>query len=63
MVLIRPSYDFGDGILLGTAFSFTRIGADYLTTDRPVGRSAATEALPFAVQIVPRISAGHAIGL
>ena len=26
------SYDFGDAVLLGTMFSFTRIGADYLTT-------------------------------
>ena len=26
------SYDFGDAILLASTFSFTRIGADYLTT-------------------------------
>ncbi len=29
---LSESYDFGDGVNLGTMFSFTRIGADYLTT-------------------------------
>jgi hypothetical protein len=49
------SYDFGDAILLGTAFSFTRIGADYLTT---IGLSLDPQrqnAYTFAVQIVPRL--------
>jgi hypothetical protein len=48
------SYDFGDAILLGTSFSFTRIGADYLTT---IGLSLDPQrqnAYTFAVQIVPR---------
>ncbi len=29
---LSESYDFGDGVNLGTMFSFTRIGADYLTS-------------------------------
>jgi hypothetical protein len=49
------SYDFGDAILLASMFSFTRIGADYLTT---IGLSVDPQrmnAYTFAVQIVPRI--------
>jgi hypothetical protein len=51
------SYDFGDAILLGTMFSFTRIGADYLTT---VGLSVDPQrnSYNFAFQIVPRLGPG-----
>jgi hypothetical protein len=51
------SYDFGDGISLGTAFSFTRIGADYLTT---IGLSGDPQrnSLQFAFQVTPRLSGG-----
>jgi hypothetical protein len=48
------SYDFGDAILLGTTFAFTRIGADYLTT---VGLTVDPQrsSYMFAFQIVPRL--------
>jgi hypothetical protein len=48
------SYDFGDAVLLSSMFSFTRIGADYLTT---VGLAVDPQrgSYNFAVQIVPRL--------
>jgi hypothetical protein len=52
------SYDFGDAILLASMFSFTRIGADYLTT---IGLSVDPQrlnAFNFGVTIMPRISPG-----
>ncbi len=52
------SYDFGDAILLASMFSFTRIGADYITT---IGLSVDPQRLNsfnFGVQIVPRLSPG-----
>jgi len=51
------SYDFGDAILLGTMFSFTRIGADYLTT---VGLAVDPQrnSYNFAFQVVPRLGPG-----
>jgi hypothetical protein len=49
------SYDFGDAVLLGTMFSFTRIGADYLTTIGLAVDPQRMNAYTFAVQIVPRI--------
>ncbi len=60
------SYDFGNKIPLGSMFSFTRIGADYLTS---VGLSYDPQrnASTFAVQISPRLSPnlrlGGAVGL
>jgi hypothetical protein len=55
------SYDFGDAILLGSMFSFTRIGADYLTT---VGLSVDPQrkSYMFAFQIIPRLSPGMRSG-
>ena len=49
------SYDFGNGILLGSLFSFTRIGADYLTT---VGIAAnpLQNSYTFGFTVMPRIS-------
>ena len=49
------SYDFGDGVDLGTMFTFTRIGADYLTT---IGLSVDPQRMSyqFAVQITPRMT-------
>ena len=46
------SYDFGNKILLGSMFSLTRIGADYLTS---VGLSVdpQRQSYMFAVQISP----------
>jgi hypothetical protein len=55
------SYDFGDAILLGSMFSFTRIGADYLTT---VGLTVDPQrsSYMFAFQIIPRLSPGMRSG-
>ncbi len=55
------SYDFGDAILLGSLFSFTRIGADYLTT---FGLSVDPQrnSYMFAVQMTPRVSSGIRLG-
>ena len=55
------SYDFGNKIPLGSALSFTRIGADYLTS---VGLSydPQRQATQFAVQISPRLSPNLRIG-
>ena len=55
------SYDFGDAVDLGAAFTFTRIGADYLTT---VGLSVDPQRMSyqFAVQITPRMSPAFRMG-
>jgi hypothetical protein len=55
------SYDFGDAVDLGTTFTFTRIGADYLTT---VGLSVDPQrsSYQFAVQITPRMSPAFRMG-
>lgn len=55
------SYDFGNAILLGSSFSATRIGADYLTT---VGLSVdpQRENYTFAFEISPRLSPNLRLG-
>ena len=55
------SYDFGDAVLLGSMFSFTRIGADYLTT---IGLSVDPQRMSyqFAFQITPRLSPSFRTG-
>jgi len=55
------SYDFGNKIPLGSMLSFTRIGADYLTS---VGLSYDPQrsATQFAVQISPRLSPNLRLG-
>jgi hypothetical protein len=55
------SYDFGDAVLLASMFSFTRIGADYLTT---FGLSVDPQrgSYMFAFQIMPRISPSLQLG-
>jgi len=55
------SYDFGDAVLLASMFSFTRIGADYLTT---IGLSVDPQrnSYMFAFQITPRISPSLRLG-
>ena len=55
------SYDFGDAVDLGTMFSFTRIGADYLTT---IGLSVDPQRMSyqFAVQMTPRMNGGFSMG-
>jgi hypothetical protein len=55
------SYDFGNRILLGSMFSLTRIGADYLTS---VGLSVdpQRQSYMFAVQISPRLSPNLRLG-
>lgn len=55
------SYDFGDAVDLGTMFTFTRIGADYLTT---IGLSVDPQRMSyqFAVQITPRMSPAFRMG-
>jgi hypothetical protein len=55
------SYDFGNRILLGSMFSLTRIGADYLTS---VGLSVdpQRQSYMFAVQISPRLSPNMRLG-
>ncbi len=55
------SYDFGDAVDLGSNFTFTRIGADYLTT---IGLSVDPQrnSYQFAVQITPRMSPAFRMG-
>jgi len=55
------SYDFGNKILLGSMFSLTRIGADYLTS---VGLSVdpQRQSYTFAIQISPRLSPNLRLG-
>jgi hypothetical protein len=52
------SYDFGDAILLASTFSFTRIGADYLTTIGLAVDPQRLNSFNFGVQIVPRLGPG-----
>jgi hypothetical protein len=55
------SYDFGNAILLGSAFSITRVGADFLTT---IGMSFTPlrNNTQFALEIVPRLSPNVRLG-
>ena len=55
------SYDFGDAILLASMFSFTRIGADYLTS---FGLAVDPQrgSFNFSVQLTPRLSTGTRLG-
>lgn len=55
------SYDFGNRILLGSMFSFTRIGKDYLTS---IGLTVdpQRQSTMFAVQISPRLSPNMRLG-
>ncbi|MGC8640606.1 MAG: hypothetical protein ACP5XB_12090, partial [Isosphaeraceae bacterium] len=55
------SYDFGNRILLGSMFSFTRIGKDYLTS---IGLTVdpQRQSTMFAVQISPRLSPNMQLG-
>jgi hypothetical protein len=59
-------YDFGNAVLLGEMFSFTRIGADYLTT---IGltvdpqRSSYMFAFMLSPRISPNIRFGSGLGL
>jgi hypothetical protein len=50
------SYDFGNGILLASTFSFTRIGADYITSIGLTVDPQRQNYSGFAVQIVPRLN-------
>ena len=61
MVRSPNSYDFGDGVDLGTMFTFTRIGADYLTT---LGLSVDPQRMSyqFAFQITPRMTPAFRMG-
>ena len=54
-------YDFGEGVLLSTSFSLTRIGADFLTT---VGLSYTPlqENYSFVFELVPRFSPRTKLG-
>jgi hypothetical protein len=56
------SYDFGDAILLASTFSFTRIGADYITTIGLAVDPQRLNSFNFGVQIVPRLSSGMSSG-
>jgi hypothetical protein len=56
------SYDFGNAILLAESFSFTRIGADYLTTIGVVFDPQRTLLPQFAIAISPRLSPGLRFG-
>ena len=51
------SYDFGNAILLGSMFSVTRIGADYLST---VGLSVdpQRQSYMFSFTVMPRLGPG-----
>ncbi|WP_165226748.1 hypothetical protein [Aquisphaera insulae] len=55
------SYDFGNKILLGSMFSLTRIGADYLTS---VGLNVdpQRQSYMFAIQVSPRLSPNIRLG-
>jgi hypothetical protein len=55
------SYDFGNGILLASMFSFTRIGADYLTS---LGLTVDPQrgSYSFGLQLIPRISPNMRLG-
>ncbi len=56
------SYDFGNGILLASMFSFTRVGADYLTTVGLVVDPQRNNYSQFSIAISPRVSPGIHFG-
>jgi hypothetical protein len=58
---LSNSYDFGDAVDLGTTFTFTRIGADFLTT---IGLTVDPQRNSYqaAVQITPRMSPAFRMG-
>lgn len=58
---LANTYDFGNAILLGSMFSITRIGADYLTT---VGLSVdpQRQSYMFGFELVPRLSPNLRLG-
>lgn len=56
------SYDFGNAIWLSSMFSFTRVGADYLTTIGLVVDPQRNNFSQFAIAISPRISPGLRLG-
>jgi hypothetical protein len=55
------SYDFGNAVLLGSMFSLTRIGADYLTT---VGLTVdpQRQSYTFGFEVAPRLSPNIRLG-
>jgi hypothetical protein len=56
------SYDFGNAIWLASMFSFTRVGADYLTTVGLVVDPQRQTFNQFSIAISPRISPGVHLG-
>jgi len=56
------SYDFGNAIWLSSMFSFTRVGADYLTTIGLVVDPQRNNYSQIAVAISPRVSPGIRLG-
>ena len=58
---LAESYDFGDGVNLGTMFSFTRIGADYLTTFGFTW-DPQRKSFQLGVQMTPRMNGGFSMG-
>jgi hypothetical protein len=56
------SYDFGNGILLASTFSFTRIGADYITSIGLTVDPQRQNYSGFAIQIVPRLNPNMRLG-
>lgn len=58
---VGMSYDFGNRVMLGTAGSLTRIGADYLTT---LGLTVDPQrgSYTFGLEVVPRLSPNLRLG-
>ncbi|SIO59706.1 hypothetical protein SAMN05444166_6147 [Singulisphaera sp. GP187] len=56
------SYDFGNAIWLSSMFSFTRVGADYLTTIGLVVDPQRNNFSQIAIAISPRLSPGIRLG-
>lgn len=56
------SYDFGNAIMLSSMFSFTRVGADYLTTIGLVVDPQRNNFSQIAIAISPRLSPGIRLG-
>ncbi len=56
------SYDFGNAIWLSSMFSFTRVGADYLTTIGLVVDPQRNNFSQLAIAISPRLSPGIRLG-
>lgn len=56
------SYDFGNGILLASTFSFTRIGADYITSIGLTVDPQRQNYSGFAIQIIPRLNPNMRLG-